>query len=309
MFQKFFKLFQSKPKAEKTINHSATVADPVEPFDAVARKVIWIYWENHPGKTEPPHILLCRYILQLRSNCDVRLITPDNLHEYLPEIHPNIHKIRRDNKPDETCLAIKTGFIRVFLLEKFGGLYIDSDAVVLRDLGEVFDRIREKGFVSTRKTSKPRKHIPNNFLGSARNGRIMTIYANLLRKMLAEKTIYKWGEIGSRMLTEIVNDNPEHAHIYPEAHVHPLTNNQQAEYLSPEIEPADVISDEALIFMLFHRIFDGEIPKLGAGLKHHGLDDLYYGEFLLSKIFRGVLTESQYQDFRASLASTLDEPR
>ena len=236
MLQKLFSLFQSDARSPSPAVPSPTSSDPIESFDGVAKKIVWIYWENHPGKSEPPHILLCRYILNLQSGCEVRMITPDNLYDYLPEIHPNIHEIRRDNKPDEICLAIKTGFIRVFLLEKFGGLYIDSDAIVLRDLGDVFDRIREKGFVSTRKTSKPRKHIPNNFLGSMPNGRIMSLYADRLRALLAERTVYKWGEIGSRLLTDIVNDNLEQAYIYPEAQVHPLTNNQQADYLSTEIE-------------------------------------------------------------------------
>ena len=109
--------------------------------------------------------------------------------------------------------------------------------------------------------------------------------------MLAEKIIYKWWEIGSLKLTPIVDEKLYHAFVYPEVDVHPLTNNRQDEYLSKDTEPRDVIREEALTFMPFHRIFDGDIPELGSGLKNHDLDELYNGDILLSMVFRSVLSQ------------------
>jgi mannosyltransferase OCH1-like enzyme len=260
-------------------------------------KIVWTYWENKPGCTKPPHVSLCQETLYSNlGDAELRQVTPDNLRSYLPEIHPNIDYIERDIRPGEVSLAIKAGIIRVLLIEKYGGLWIDSDAIILKNLGNSLEKLKKYEFIGMRVTTSERQQVVNNFFGSIPNGKIIKDYAAKIREMLSSKTVFKWNEVGSLALTPIVNANSETAYLYPQEMIHPLVAGKQHFYMDKSIKVADVINDDTITFMLFHRIFDGENPRVGKGLLEYNIKDLYKGKMLISKLFRYSLPEKQYID-------------
>lgn len=258
-------------------------------------RVIWLYWENLNDAPEPPHILLSRLSVRRNSGARVQLVTPDSLPEFLPELHENIEHIAEKRTPNELSIAIKTAFIRVFLLERYGGLYLDSDAVVLKPLDEVFDAIEQSGFACTRKTSRERHHIPNNFIGSIPGASIISMYAQHMRYELERRTVFEWGEVGSRALTPLVNGNIEHATVFSEHRIHPIINNDQSLLADTDVNLEDVIPPDALICMLFHGVFDTSHRRHKGKLAQHTAAELYYGEELISKVFRMAIPEEEFQ--------------
>ena len=114
---------------------------------------LWLYWENRPGSEPPPHVLLCSRILRrVCLGCDIRLVTPENVRRYLPDYDPRLDWIRVVDRPG-TEIAVRCDFIRAFLLERYGGLYVDTDCIALRDLAEIGDRLSEVEFVGMRRTT------------------------------------------------------------------------------------------------------------------------------------------------------------
>ncbi len=258
------------------------------------KKRLWIYWENIEGRPEPPHISLCRETMYRNAGVPVELVNSENLRDFLPDIHPNIDRIERMGEPGVPCLAIKTAFIRIFLLEKYGGLYLDSDAIVMRDLGEIFDCLEQKDFVCTRKTSRIQHRIPNNFIASRPGGRLISMYANHMRTELSNRTSFEWGEMGADSLTPLVNANREHVCEIPEDRVHPIINNEQEFFADRELSLEEALPQNSLICMLFHGVFDKNHPKYKGVLADYGVRDLYYADNLLGKIFRSVLDEQTF---------------
>ncbi|SEH06259.1 glycosyltransferase [Candidatus Venteria ishoeyi] len=259
--------------------------------------VLWLYWENLPGRDEPyTHIRLCRKIIKsVCGDMDIHLVTPENLPDYLPDIHPNIHKITLVNGDDSPCLAIKTGFIRVLLLAKYGGIYLDSDAIPLRSLSFVIEDIKRYGFICMRRTSAPKKHISIGFLGARPNNIIIQKYAADLRKRLAQSFQYRWGEIGAWVLTPLVNEYLNQCYIYQEEDVHPIVAEKQKCFVSKSLDPKDVLRPSTFIFMLYHNIFTGPMaaceemgyPNMKEGwLLDWSEEKLMHSDVLLSKIFR-----------------------
>lgn len=259
--------------------------------------VLWLYWENLPGLDKAyAHIRLCRKIIKsVCADMDIRLVTPQNLNNYLPDIHPNIHKITLVDGDGSPCLAIKTGFIRSFLLAKYGGIYLDSDAIPLRSLSFVFEDIKRYGFVCMRRTSAPKKHISIGFLGARPDNIIIQNYATDLHERLVQCWQYKWGDIGAWALTPIVNDYLNQCYIYQEKDVHPIVAEEQKYFVSKSLEPKDVLSSSTFIFMLYHRIFTGPMaacdemgyPRMEKGWLHDWSEEkLMSSDILLSKIFR-----------------------
>jgi hypothetical protein len=246
----------------------------------LGEKLLWLYWENPPGRTEPPHITLCRQILLSKCrDCTVILVTRENLHHYLPDLTSRVHEVRLVTSPNEPCIAIKCDFIRAFLLERYGGIYIDCDAVVLKDLAEIFARFEVAEFIGMRRTSAPKKHISVGFYGSRPHGRIITSYAAKLRALLEERVEFAWADAGAKLLTPIINANAERVYLFPERRLHPIVAEEQSLFHSLTEPLAPHLAHDPFLFMLFHRMFEGPF-------KDHSVSELSEGDTLLSKVIR-----------------------
>ena len=99
-------------------------------------RIVWQYWEN--SDTYPnsiPYIDLCHETVDLHQTdgkgYKVIRLNDKNYHEYIDDINPFIFNL----KESENQLAQKADYIRAKLLYKHGGIWLDSDAIVFRDLG------------------------------------------------------------------------------------------------------------------------------------------------------------------------------
>jgi hypothetical protein len=255
--------------------------DP-SPGRGTASRTIWIYWENPPGQAEPPHIALCRRLMIANCpNCSVVLVTPENLHDYLPDISERINQIGvRRGKVVKPSLAIKCAFIRAELIHRYGGLYIDSDCIVFQDLSQVFELLEQYDFVAMRRTSGGKDHVSIGFYASRAGGEVMSRYTAQLRAILAERTGFAWGEAGARTITPIVDSALDICYLYPERRVHPIVAEEKELFLAPASEFAKYMDADPLTFMLFHRLFEFE-ELVNADEEH-----LTAGDTVLSEAFR-----------------------
>jgi hypothetical protein len=58
----------------------------------------------------------------------------------------DLHQEDRDLPIDMLAVNHRSDFVRAYNLAHYGGLYLDPDCIVLRDLGPVFDMALEHGF-------------------------------------------------------------------------------------------------------------------------------------------------------------------
>ncbi len=90
------------------------VADRIEP--------VWTYWENPPGKTTPKIVRRCyRNWKNIGKVKDLRILTPENLSNFIPQ-----SEIDRINYSCQGNLAVKSDFIGLFILHRYGGTMIDG---------------------------------------------------------------------------------------------------------------------------------------------------------------------------------------
>lgn len=259
----------------------------------MSEQIIWTYWEDAPGIKTPPHILLCREVLRYQStSCDIRLVTPANVHDYLPDLDPRVWHIELENSQLKP-IAVRCDFIRAFLLERYGGLYVDSDCIALKDFSVVFRDVGEADFFAMRRTSSPTNHISVGFYGSQPQGKIITSYAEALRRRLCVNAPYRWSEVGANLLTPIVDQHLDKVHLFPEVQVHPIVAEQQHRLADNTYAIADIVSSNAYCLMLFHRLFEQEVE--GITLAHASVHDLYRGQWLISKVLRQAYPERVFK--------------
>lgn len=256
---------------------------------------LWLYWENAPGAEPPPHVLLCHRILRrVCRRCDIRLVTPETVRRWLPDYDPRLDRIRVVDRPG-TEIAVRCDFIRAFLLERHGGLYVDADCIALRDFAEIGERLAEVEFVGMRRTTVKTRHISIGLYGSVAGGKIISAYAEALRQLLEVKSELRYVEAGQSLLTPIVDRYLDNIHLYPEELLHPVTAQKQEYFLRSDINPENVIENDAFCFMLFHKIFEQELAAWS-------LRELYYGDILVSKVFRRSLPEAEFLTLESDVA-------
>lgn len=167
-------------------------------------KIIWTYWENMNGETEyPTHIKLCLETFKKHLfNYKIIVLNNHSIKEYLPDVRDDLNDL---------LIAQKVDYYRIALLYRYGGIWIDADSIIMRNLDEVFDKLDNEydfvGFGCTGNVCFNGKFRPSNWmLASRQNGLLMKTTLNLLDEKLNKKTkSYKYHDLGKLVIWEALD--------------------------------------------------------------------------------------------------------
>jgi glycosyltransferase involved in cell wall biosynthesis len=147
---------------------------------------IFIYWT---GK-EYSLIKLLRKLIYAHSENEkyykVHLITTNNILEYIKELPECFNLLRPAHQAD---------FIRVNVICDYGGIWLDSDTLVIDNLTSLFDILKEKdGFF----IKQNNEIIWNGIFGSIANTKLMKDWKKYINNILnTKKNNIKWEELGN----------------------------------------------------------------------------------------------------------------
>ena len=111
--------------------------------------IIWTYgW----GQDEimPPYIKACHYTMRANSGCNVIVVTPDNIFNYIEDLPKSFFDLIPPHQAD---------IFRINILYQYGGMYLDGDTVVMKSLLPLFNLLDKVDLVG--KDWKP-KQLPKN---------------------------------------------------------------------------------------------------------------------------------------------------
>ena len=167
---------------------------PQQPPIVIGAKNVFLYWIGEPV----PHlIMLLRELIYKHSKYGqaykVHLINHDNLDKYVPASErPGCFK--------DLVPAHQADFIRIYCVCKYGGIWLDSDTLVMSDLSELFTHLEtHEGFFVTEWG-----WICNGIFGSRAGTPFITQWLNDAKKILDDKQCQNidWIEIGGKYLTK-----------------------------------------------------------------------------------------------------------
>ena len=94
---------------------------------------VFAFWES---KDEiPAYLELCKKTwYQNIPNCEIHIINYHNIHSYIGNTY-DLAKLKK------IPLAMQSDIISAAILEKFGGLFLDIDCIVIDDVFEIFNLI------------------------------------------------------------------------------------------------------------------------------------------------------------------------
>ena len=153
---------------------------------------VFTYWT---GK-ESPIILLLRELIYKHSddgkNYEVTFLTDRNITEFIKVPAPVF-----DLSPNH-----KSDFIRVNILYKYGGIWLDADTIVMSDLSLLFEFVEKKDGFLVREWNAC---LCTGVFGSRRGTPLLREWKNRIDARLEEKTELGWSDIGPWMLEGINN--------------------------------------------------------------------------------------------------------
>ena len=159
---------------------------------------VFLYWVGKEYKL----ISILRKLIYLHSTngkgYKVNLITDVNINEYVKVLPTYFNNM---------CPAHQADFVRVNVICEYGGIWLDSDTLVLNSLDSLFDLIENKNgfFIKENNTN-----LSNGIFGSKPNTSLMIEWKFQMIKLLDIKQgKIGWTNIGGNMLQYIYNKNNE----------------------------------------------------------------------------------------------------
>jgi len=157
---------------------------------------IFLYWVGHDYKL----ITILRNLIHLHSTSgkgyNVILITDENIGHYVKDIPDYFTNL---------CPAHQADFVRVNVICDYGGIWLDSDIIVVDSLDSLFDFIETKNGFFIKESNYL---LCNGIFGSRPNTTLMIEWKKQMRSLLDIKSgKIEWSDIGSNMLQDIYNKN------------------------------------------------------------------------------------------------------
>lgn len=159
---------------------------------------LFLYWVGKEYKL----ISILRNLIYLHSTngkgYKIHLINSANIKDYIENIPSYFNKLQPEHQAD---------FVRVHVICKFGGLWLDSDTLVLDGLDSLFDIIENKNGFFIKENNEI---LCNNIFGSKPNTELMLLWKNKILEILdSRQENTGWSEIGSIMLQNMYNSNKQ----------------------------------------------------------------------------------------------------
>lgn len=148
-----------------------------------------MYWEGPC----PEWIRQCHRTVFAHAQ-DVRLLGPDDFDELRTE--------DRDIDLRSLHVAHRSDFIRAYLLAKYGGLWIDSDCVVMQSLQPLYWSLRHADFFCHRERQGT---ISNAFMGASPGSQVAAALYARICSLLRSKRPLGWITLGGEALQSVVS--------------------------------------------------------------------------------------------------------
>lgn len=158
---------------------------------------IFLYWVGKDYKL----ISLLRQLIYLHSTNGngyrVHFITKKNLHKYIKFIPSFFNRLHPAHQAD---------FIRVNVICDYGGIWLDSDIVVMNSLDNLFSILNNNNGFFIREG----KGLFNGIFGSKPKTRLMLAWKNEIANILNYKKEHlHWTEIGNTLLNRLFINQPK----------------------------------------------------------------------------------------------------
>lgn len=258
-------------------------------------RIIWQYWETRgekPAFIDGLHDLVVR-----RSGLESIVVTPETLETHLPDLEPEIRAI-----PE---LAHKADMIRTRLIHRHGGMWLDSDAVVMKDLDWILDELAQHDFVGfSDESGAGAAKVKINCFAARAGSVVMGEWVRAQADKLP-RTSFDWTELGSEILDPICARHADRVRLYPFERISPVSWRQVRRFGDRGVLPGAEL-DGCDVVMLSNKVLEKKLPQLRRmTVEEIAASGIYLSHFLRRAMDPGyVPVPTLYQRAKALLTGS-----
>lgn len=203
----FIVLYIIEINTEKQENFVLTDISAIKTEDP--KPYLWQFWDDIDGiENRPAYIDLCMETIDKHCSNSFNIIrlNSSNILDFIPEIQQYSKYI------DKLIIAHKVDVYRMFLLYKYGGLYIDADVICMRDCIEIIDKLKDYDFVGFGCTGdictwgKPSLTPSNWILCSRKQSKLFRQCLDDIIHIIKTKEKLEYHDIGKEIIWKNIKD-------------------------------------------------------------------------------------------------------
>ena len=289
---------------EGMINIGQPEPDTINKFKKNKKKYLWTYWELINGAQKPPdYIDLCIDIMKKNSKKYFKLVilNEKSIFNYLPDLRRDIN-----NLP----IALKADYIRIALLYRYGGFWMDPDTIMMTDLKKIVHNLNKKNdFIGFGCTGQICKNLEgygrpsNGVMGSIKKGKLISYCLQILNEQLNmyyetpmnKRKKFAYFDLGKKTIwksyDKLIREDPSYNYYHVNAWMDG-TRNKTGEWIAPELIFDNNIEyydkNELQVVMLANSIYCGNDKKYNWFCKL-SRSEIIGGQYFISSLFRDAL--------------------
>jgi SAM-dependent methyltransferase len=172
------------------VKQSRTAAHAASPASINPEQLpVWMYWEGPC----PDWIAACQETAR-RHVPQLRLLGPREFDA--------LWDTDRDIDIKRLQVAHRADFIRAYLLARYGGLWVDSDCIVVRPLDPLLASLKDHDFLAHRERHG---YVSNAFIGARPGSAIAGRFYAQVAAAVRRGGELRWTAIGNELMTNVVN--------------------------------------------------------------------------------------------------------
>lgn len=219
---------------------------------------LWLFWQDKDGSNRPPYINLCKqtFIKHCSSDFDVNVLNFSS--PLIPEMPKRWYSLSK--------ICQKVDILRVFLVEKYGGLWFDIDTIMIKSPLKIMEPILNDVCEFTYfKFSKISPGVPlNGFFGGKKNCNILKRWKSEIEHRLLKNSSYPHTEFGEQSLSSVVKNHTERIEALPLNWVYQLEDKDNFfitgqgmhyELLRKNLSIEDVVKDHTIGVSLYNDMY------------------------------------------------------
>jgi len=186
---------------------------------------VWRMWLTHNLK--PEWIDLCLYSSKWHMSDKTIIITDENLSEYLPELRPEVWEI--------THIVAASEYIRFTLIAKYGGVWLDADAIVMHNLSYLLSKLNSHDMILLREQLRSEEFYDPGFFGAVRDSKVIRLALQKYDALLdTGQREFPW-TVGGELLNEAIRECNPTKFVIHSSLTHPFTCMEQNELVDDSI--------------------------------------------------------------------------
>lgn len=166
---------------------------------------IWSYWEAKNGSCRPEYLDLCEETWQRHCGDDfvIRRLGPEDVSTYAPNLCARWKDI--------PVLAHKADYLRAVLVYEHGGIWLDNDVIVLKNLREMMEAMERRG-VDFIGCGRPGNKPSIGIFGGSKGCQLLDAYIRKMNELIRSRgdgaLKFRWTELGYGLLWPLTRNYP-----------------------------------------------------------------------------------------------------